>query len=47
MDFAYLRSDVGQRTKIIEWFVSIKEGFTEGFDTVNLKEAKEVLDRLS
>ena len=43
MDLAYLRSDVGQRTEALERLVSI----TEGFDTVDLKEAKEVLDTLS
>ena len=47
MDLAFLRSDVGQRTEAIERLVSICQGLTEGFDTVDLKEAKEVFDRLS
>ncbi len=47
MDLAYVRGDVGLRTEAIERLVSICEGFTEGFDTVDLKEAKEVLDTLS
>ncbi len=47
MDRAHSRSDVGQRTEALERLVSISEGFTEGFDTVDLKEAKEVLDTLS
>ncbi len=47
MELADLRSDVGQRTEALERLVSIYEGYTEGFGTVDLKEAKEVLDTLS
>ena len=46
-DFTFLRSDVEQRTEAIERLVSIRQGLTEGFDTVYLQEAKEALDTLS
>ncbi len=47
MDLAFLRRDIGQRTEVFERLVSIYEGFTAGFDTVDLKEVKEILDGLS
>ena len=47
MDLAYLGSDAGRRTEALERLVSIYEGFTAGFDTVDLKEAREILDTLS
>ncbi len=47
MDLADLRSDVGMRSEALELLDSLYDGFTEGFDTVDLKEAKEVLDTLS
>ena len=47
MDLAHLWSGGGQRTEALERLVSVYEGFTEGFDTAELKEAKGVLDTLS
>ncbi len=44
MDRACLRRDVRQRTEALERLVSICEGFTGSFDTMGLKEAKEILD---
>jgi predicted ATPase len=47
MNLARLRRDHGHRAKARELIAPIYGWFTEGFDTADLKEAKQLLDELA
>jgi tetratricopeptide (TPR) repeat protein len=46
-DFAQLMGERGERQQAADLLSSVYGGFTEGFDTLDLKEAKALLDQLS
>jgi predicted ATPase len=47
MSMARLWRDQGEREKACELLAPVYGWFTEGFDTLDLKEAKKLLDELS
>ena len=47
MSMARLRRDQGKRDEARELLAPVHSWFTEGFDTVDLKEAKTLLDELA
>jgi len=47
MSMARLRRDQGKRDEARELLAPVHGWFTEGFDTVDLKEAKTLLDELA
>jgi predicted ATPase len=47
MSMARLWRDQGRRSEAHDLLASVYEGFTEGFDTIDLKNAKVVLDALA